>query len=447
MGLTLNKIDLNALITRREPALEQIFNASTWYVDEEMILDFGEYVGRPSANIMMHTNMLTYFFAYGWKVSAVLSSSEAGVWESVSETESEQSAEASNTTTAASSSSGNVESRSYSTGDQSATAKSETAQDGTSDTSGTATSSGSATMKVTEHGAPYWYAYQKIKLTRRRMDGELVLKDMVTSFTNAYNEGRTVNNARYDELVALYSIMLSQTEDEANAIPLNSINPEDLITLGDEIAAVLDEKKSIKLEEIRPIYDTAIVNIRTAIDALKNATSIPANWLKSRENDINRKFNAEKEKINATMIANGTYASSSWANVVSGIERDRQYALTDLSDTMVSLKVDTYGKIASLTADSEGRLMDAVSKLIGIETSLVDLKAHVADIRAKLMESAVRITEAIQKNRIGLTELRNTVLKWMFEFMERREDEYPGIEQLATVAERLGYGDGGAKPA
>jgi hypothetical protein len=147
------------------------------------------------------------------------------------------------------------------------------------------------------------------------------------------------------------------------------------------------------------------------------------------------------------MIANGTYASSSWANVVSGIERDRQYALTDLSDTMVSLKVDTYGKIASLTADSEGRLMDAVSKLIGIETSLVDLKAHVADIRAKLMESAVRITEAIQKNRIGLTELRNTVLKWMFEFMERREDEYPGIEQLATVAERLGYGDGGAKPA
>jgi hypothetical protein len=34
----------------------------------------------------------------------------------------------------------------------------------------------------------------------------------------------------------------------------------------------------------------------------------------------------------------------------------------------------------------------------------------------------------------------------MVEFMERREDEYPGIEQLATVAERLGYGDGGAKP-
>jgi hypothetical protein len=443
---TLSKTDVGALITQREPALEQIFDASKWYVDEEMTLDFGEYVGRPSQNILMHTNMLTYFFAYGWKVSEVLSQAENGEWKSTSVSSAEQTSKTINTSHAESSSSGNV--YSYGTsGNGSTSARSDTQQSGTSDASGTADAEGSATQTVEAGGAPYWYAYQKIKLTRRRMDGELILKDMVVSFTNAYNEGRVVNNARYDELVALYSLMLSQTEDEANAIPLSNIKPDDLLALGDEIAASIDAENSIKLSEVRPIYDTALANIRAAIAALKDAASIPANWFKSREDDINRKFDAEKGKVNAAMIANGTYADSSWANVVSGIERDRQYALTDLSDTMVSLKVDTYGKIASLTADSEGRLLDAVSKLVGIETSLVDLKAHIADIRAKLAESAVRITEAIQKNRIGITELRNTVLKWMFEFMERREDEYPGIEQLATVAERLGYGDGGAKPA
>ena len=142
------------------------------------------------------------------------------------------------------------------------------------------------------------------------------------------------------------------------------------------------------------------------------------------------------------MIANGSFADSSWANIVSGIERDRQYALNNLADTMVTLKVDTYGKIATLTADSEGKLLDVVAKLVGIEASLADLKVRIADIRARLMESAARIIEALQKNQIGLTELRNTVLKWMFDFMERREDDYPGLEQLATIADRLGYSDG-----
>lgn len=450
----LEKVNVGALITQREPALEQIFDASKWYIDEEMILDFGEYIGRPSENILMHTNMLTYFFAYGWKVSAVLAKGESGIWQTVSNSTTSQTSTSSNQSTAESDSSGNISSSgttyvsNYSNSSSTRTsAESGTEQSGRSSVQGQASASGNGSQSTITDGSPYWVAYQKIKLTRRRMDGELILKDMVVSFTNAYNEGRTVNNARYDELVALYSLMLSHTENEVNKIPLCDIQPNDILGLADVIEESLDKTNSIKLAEIRPVYDSALANIRNAISALKNASSIPANWQKSREEEINRKFDAEKGKINAAMIANGTYAATAWANVVSGIERDRQNALTALADSMVTLKVDTYGKIATITAESEGRLMDIIAKLIGIETSLIDVKAHMADIRVKLTESAVRITEGIQKNQIGLTEIRNTVLKWMFEFMERREDEYPGIEQLATVAERLGYGDGGAKPA
>ena len=451
---TLEKVNVGALITQREPALEQIFDASKWYIDEEMILDFGEYVGRPSENILMHTNMLTYFFAYGWKVSAVLAKGESGIWQTVSSSTTSQTSTSSNQSTAESDSSGDISSSgttyvsNYSNSSSTRTsAESGTEQSGRSSVQGQASASGNGSQSTITDGSPYWVAYQKIKLTRRRMDGELILKDMVVSFTNAYNEGRTVNNARYDELVALYSLMLSHTENEVNKIPLCDIRPNDILGLADVIEKSLDKTNSIKLAEIRPVYDSALDNIRNAISALKNASSIPTNWQKSREEEINRKFDAEKGKINAAMTANGTYADTSWANVVSGIERDRQNALTALADAMVTLKVDTYGKIATITAESEGRLMDMVAKLVEIENSLIDLKAHMADIRVKLTESAVRITEGIQKNQIGLTEIRNTVLKWMFEFMERREDEYPGIEQLATVAERLGYGDGGAKPA
>lgn len=445
-GTIIDKMDVGALITQRIPEVEMILDASKWYVDEEMTLDFGEYVGRPSENVLMHTNMLAYFFAYGWKVSEVMSKSESGEWKTTSVSTASQTSKTTNSSSATSSSSGDV--YSYSTSGVSTSARSDTNQSGESNTSGTADAEGSAEQTVEAGGAPYWYAYQKIKLVRRRMDGELVLKDMIASFTKAYNEGRQVNNSRYDELVALYSLMLSHTEDEANAIPVIDLKSEDFVKLGEEIASSVEASLNISPADIRGLYDDALANIRDALSSLKEtANNLPSNWLASREADVNRQFDAKIARAKATMVANGTYSGTVWPNVESGYERDRQYALTDLADSVVTLKVDTFSKIATLTADTETRLVEAVGRLSGIETAMAETMMRVGEVRSRLMESAVRVVEAIQKNVIGVIELRNTVLKWMFEFMERREDEYPGIEQLATVAERLGYGDGGAKPA
>jgi hypothetical protein len=439
---TLEKMDVESLITQRIPEIESVISASSWFKDEEMTLDFGEYVGRPSENALMHTSLLTYFFANGWKIKSVDKRMADGEWVSVSESTSTSQVSSRSETEASSSATGENNSNSTTSENGDVYGNAQTSSNGESESTGTVASMGTTQSMASAGGAPYWCAYQTVTLTRRKMQSELVLNDMIKSFTKAYNEGRQTNNARYDELVALYSLMLLHTEDEANKIPLSSIKPEDLIALADEIATTFDDENGLKLEEIRPIYDEALANIRAATAALKDAVNIPADWLKSREAEINRKFDAKEGQINSTMATNGTFAASSWANIVSGLERDRQYALTDLADTLVTLKVDVYGKIATITADSEGKLMDAITKLIGVETSLVELKTRVADIRAKLMESAIRITEALQKNQIGLTELRNTVLKWMFDFMERREDDYPGLEQLATIADRLGYSDG-----
>ena len=439
---TLEKMDVESLITQRIPEIESVISASSWFKDEEMTLDFGEYVGRPSENALMHTSLLTYFFANGWKIKSVDKRFAEGQWESVATSTSTSQVSSTSETSASSSASGENNSNSSISENGDVYGNSTTSSEGTSESDGMTASMGTTQSTATTGGAPYWFAYQTITLTRRKMQSELVLNDMIKSFTKAYNEGRQTNNARYDELVSLYALMLSHTEDEANRIPLDSLKPDDLIALGDELASSFSDENGKKHEEIRPIYDAALENIRAAITALKDAVTIPAKWLKSREDDINLKFDNEKSKINSTMIANGTFATSAWANVVSGVERDRHYALNNLADTMVTLKVDTYGKIATLTADSEGKLLDAVAKLVGIETSLADLKVRIADIRARLMESAARILEALQKDQIGLTELRNTVLKWMFDFMERREDDYPGLEQLATIADKLGYSDG-----
>jgi hypothetical protein len=50
--------------------------------------------------------------------------------------------------------------------------------------------------------------------------------------------------------------------------------------------------------------------------------------------------------------------------------------------------------------------------------------------------------EMKQKRILVPTEIRNTVFKWMLDFMERREDDYPGLDQLAGISEKLGFSDG-----
>ena len=444
--MAIGNLDIIGHIQQRIPDAMPVIEASSWYEDETTVLDFGEYVGRPNENALMHTNVLMYFFANGWKVDAVISSGSNGVWESVATAEATNTAASRSDTHAESSAEGQVRSPTISDGGTTVS-RSYTSQSGTSDSSGTTEASGTATQTTTAGGAPYWFAYQRIRLKRRVMKGEKVLNDMVKSFTDAYNEGRTVNNARYDELVALYALVLNKTEGELDGSALESVTPDDFMALAATVTAAI-ENRLFDPAALKGAYDTLMADVQAAVDILKGAVSgLPENWQASRAAEINRQFDNRVSEARATMVENGTYNGTVWPNVLSGFERDRQYALNDLGDKMVTLKVDTYGKAASLVADNEGKIADAAAKLGALENSYKDLGLKAIQVKQGVMESAERVTDAIHKRTIGLTELRNTVVKWMLDFMERREDEYPGLDQLATVAERLGYGEGASAPA
>jgi ATP-dependent Clp protease ATP-binding subunit ClpA len=222
------------------------------------------------------------------------------------------------------------------------------------------------------------------------MQADAVLQSMVDSLVSAYNEGRDINVARYDEIVALYAMMLSSTETELNAIM-----------------------------ETEPDMDVAFDDINTRIEnALARygnvADSLPSDWNQSRIADINLKFDNLISESRAKMVADGTYNGTVWPTTEAGIERQRAYALNNLKDEMVTLKLDAYGKIATITAS----------------------------VGEQLINAQVRIFEALRKKRLDPVDLRNTVFKWMLDFMERRTDEYPALAELPTIAERLGY-DGG----
>ena len=425
MSEALKPINPLEYISPHDPLPESVKDVKKWFKTETVELNFGKEIGKPSEFVTADRDMLAWYFSQGWYIDAILSQTSGGSWKSVSTATASQMANSINSasgTSSSSSSSGNeskaegegktsVGSREYLPGSdgtttmvvtgtsQTSESKGETSGEesstGTTANSGTATSSGESKATTEQDGGAYWYSCQRIRLKRRKMQSEAVLQDMITSFTKAYNEGREMNVARYDELVALYALMLERTEDEANGTGLSA-------------------------DDFKPLVEKVVGAVKDALENFaKAAKDIPDDWLKQRIKDINDKFDALIGEAKSKMVTDGTYNSTVWPTTLAGIERKRADALNALKDDMVTLKVETYGKIATITGD----------------------------VGNNLMNCAVRILEAQQKLLLEPTNLRNTVFKWMLDFMERRDDDYPGLDQLVTIADRLGYGDGAAAGA
>ena len=477
-------IDPISHITSHRPTDEAAKTVANWYATETMELNFGDYVGRPNENVVAHREQLSALFADGWYVVAVSNSQASGEWKKVttrtelqsvhqlahdldtmlgmenvkqtvkgkSQSSSQSSSQASSqsssesqsqnsseTSSQASSKSKSVSragynvwygrdqtstqasgiSKSINTGVARATSVGSandsanekatgTSQDSYQDSTQTSSQKSSQTSSqkssqsssqgsttITEDGDPYYCAWMKIKLQRKRMQSDKVLQSMVDTLVSQFNDGRTINIDRYDELVSLYALLLNRVETEGNALLDDSM---DFMPFFDDIKAKVEDALA-KLAEV--------------------ASNLPTDWMQSRIDEINRRFDAIKGQEQAKYTSMGMWNTSMSASVDAGVERERQYALNNLRDEMVTLKIEAFGKIADITASVGNNLIGA----------------------------QVRIFEALQQKKIEPINMRNTVFKWMLDFMERREDPYPQIDELPTVAERLGYSGGIAFPS
>ena len=238
-------------------------------------------------------------------------------------------------------------------------------------------------------GTTFYYPWTEFSMRRRKLQSEDVLQTIITDFTAAYNEGRQINDSRYDELVNLYDVMLDKTEDELVALD-GIVDTDDAL-----LAAIIADMESD--------YDDYSGNLGELLDDYGDAQRLR----------INTQFDNEVADAKQDLTTRGMYNSTVWTSTNAGIEFRRAEALTDLEDKILRLRADLLGKDQNYLIDMRKGIYDARVRLLGVK----------------------------QDNALKPLELRNRVLLAMLAFMERRTDDYPGLDGLADIVAKLGYSD------
>ncbi len=235
----------------------------------------------------------------------------------------------------------------------------------------------------------YWTIFS---MKRRKLQSERVLQDMIREFTEAYNEGRMLNDQRYDEIVALYNVMLDRSENEANALTSIYTNYDDVI---DRIITGLPQNADDYAAKIDGLLDGYGASMR---------------------DEINIRFDNELAKARQDLVSKGLFNATVWTTSSSGIELLRSRALAELEDKIVERKLASAGDVQRIKMEISNRLEQA----------------------------AYRLMEAKRNRAFGASEFRNAILTAMLNFMERRTDEYPGLGDLAGIVSQMGYAEGGS---
>ncbi len=438
MSDTLVKIPVLSYVKRHMPA-DFSLGTSNWFKKETCTINFGEYTGSYGTVGILRAQILNPLFAQGWYIVSATdqtdisspdgkkvtrtethsgddvvkslgtdtlsgSSTTDGTAknESFSESKSDSnffsnstsSSEAgvnfddSNYVDSSGSSGGNSHAEGYGKATSNATSKStDTNNNVKTNREKTDTTTHGHVIKVetTDKSDPYYCSKAVVKLERWIFDNQKAINSLAASFVSAHNDGKKINVDRYDELVKLYATVVSRTEDE-----MNNIRP-------------------IAPKDIRDLIDGVVRDCKSALDLFRNKVGeIPDTFGESRIAEINRKFDKLLEDTRSQLITQGIYNSTVWPTTQSGIERDRQIALSDLMDKLVELRIDAYGKIATLTCDIGGKVIDVLGKF----REIVDMF-------------------------IKLTEVRNDIFVRMCTFMEKREDSYPGAETIGAGVSKL----------
>ena len=229
-------------------------------------------------------------------------------------------------------------------------------------------------------------------LTKTRLNNAQVIYDLLQSFTEAYNEGRTANDKRYEDIIRLWTEMLDKGEEHIDGAK---------VELENEIVLHMTTLDALETE-----YDTFFADVR---DDLSNL-NITLNADRIR---VNNQFDALVAAEGQRLASRGFYSAALISSITAGVEERRALALTEVSEREQRLIADIALRKNQVYVD-------------------------VLRMRSGIIETKMGLTNRKQEFLKYQLDERNRTLIGLFGFVEKREDTYPGLGAMAQVSASLG---------
>jgi len=249
---------------------------------------------------------------------------------------------------------------------------------------------------IVDGGEPYYvggeFAGWALSMRRQKFKHGDAIQDMIDRMADAYNEGRQHNDKRYEDLISNMDDLIGKAQDHMDSAKVD-----------------LDDKISLHLTTLSALetdYNAFFVDVQADLDGLTVTLDVD----RIRVND---QFDALLSQSDQQLVNKGFYSSALVSSIDAGIEERRATALTEISDREKRL-------IADITFRKN------------------EIYKSVLQMREGLIASQMGLTNRSQEFLAYQLDTRNNLALAMFKFVEAREDDYPGLGDMAALATSLG---------
>lgn len=231
-----------------------------------------------------------------------------------------------------------------------------------------------------------------LSMNRSKFLHSTAVDEMLGRMNNAYNEGRFHNNKRYEDLIANFEDLISKSQSHMDAA---KVKLEDQLNLHLTTLTNLEDTYSDFFNDVKNDLD----NLSVTLDAERTR--------------VNNTFDALLAQSDQGNVNRGFYSSGMIASIDAGIETKRNEALTEV-------------------AEKEKRL------IADIALRKNEVYVSVLQMRSGLIGQQMELTNREQTFLGYQLDTRNNLAMAMYGFVERREDVYPGLGDMAALVSSLG---------
>lgn len=301
------------------------------------------------------------------------------------------------------------------------------------------------------------------QMTRQSMQSWKILQSLLEEFVQSYNEGRSANSIRYNDIIDLWTSAIKKVRTTLDTIADHSDEHVSLyFTYLDDVNRDIDQAIAYCQADVDETGDevqdrlVAYLNELERLEGFHTTHSgLASGYLTglgvTELARINESFDNQLEKARQELVNRGLYSSGLFAQYDARIERERNEAIVALNDRLNREKWENQHRLydqqmANRLAYLNGLLQHADGTFKHGQW-VVDQRRTLAVLamqaRLERIRGRMDVRDREEKLMAYQLDTHTNLAVGLFGFVERREDTYPSMESVTKLVAGLGDAGGG----